>query len=470
LSHAWSDWFTARFRAVKLHQQKNANEMRSISYYLAQPFKEGVTKEDVKAQKNAGKPTAKLLNNKPTTIYLFLTFPGRKLVRVNTMEKIKGTWWNFDTQSAKANMYGSIELNDRLQFLKAEVTRQYRKAITDNPRVTLDEIKKLATAVVGDQTPDFTRKPLLINLNDFIEERRSLLSPLTTVKYGAFVSVLKGWMDSRQISHNSFYCDQVNEDFEYSLKQYLIEERRIVNTTIGKYLECLKSFMRWAKKKGLHNSDSYVDFSIKRPKSQIIWLNDDELGKLVSYEPDSKHMRRTRLVFLYMIYTGQRYTDYAQLKRRDLIINDDGTVDWHLFQRKGSKTIKTIVPLLPEAVIILDSFEFRERHPDDLIIPIGSDQYMNRMIKELGRLAGIDQSTTVVKIIGVERIEEHYKKYELLSCHTARKTWVSLSLKKGLSPEYLTAISGHTSFKTVRDHYLGLDHKAKRQALTDAWK
>jgi hypothetical protein len=164
-----------------------------------------VSKEDVKAQKNAGKPTAKLLNDKPTTIYLFLAFAGRKLVRVNIMEKIKGTWWNFDTQSAKANMYGSIELNDRLQFLKAEVTRQYRKAITANPRITLDEIKKLVTAIVRNQTPDFDRKPLLSHLNDFIEDRRSLLSPLTTAKYESFVSVLKDWMDSRQITHNSFF-------------------------------------------------------------------------------------------------------------------------------------------------------------------------------------------------------------------------------------------------------------------------
>jgi integrase len=258
------------------------------------------------------------------------------------------------------------------------------------------------------------------SLNDYIDERRPLLSPLTTKKYVSFVTVLGYWMDSRQIRHNSFYCDQVNEDFEYSLKQYLIEERRIVNTTIGKYLECLKSFMRWAKK-GFHNSDSYNDFSIKRPKSQIIWLNDDELDKLVRYEPVTKQIRRTKLVFLFMIYTGQRYTDYARLKRRDLIINDDGTVDWHLFQRKGSKTVKTIVPLLPEVVDILDRFKFRERQPDELIVPMGTDQYMNRLIKKLGDLAGIDEPTTVVKIIGAERIEEHYKKFELLSCHHNKK-------------------------------------------------
>jgi hypothetical protein len=82
-------------------------------------------------------------------------------VRINAMEKIKGTLWNFDTQSAKSNMYGSIELNDRLQFLKTEVTRQYRKAVMDNPRITLAEIKDLATAVVCDQTPNFERKPML---------------------------------------------------------------------------------------------------------------------------------------------------------------------------------------------------------------------------------------------------------------------------------------------------------------------
>jgi hypothetical protein len=107
--------------------------MLSIKYYLAKPFRDDVTKEDIKALKSVNKPIAKYLNHRPTVIYLFITFRERKLVRVNSREKIKGIYCYHDKKSAKHQIHGA--LNDLLQFLKAEIIREYRKAVTNNPNL-----------------------------------------------------------------------------------------------------------------------------------------------------------------------------------------------------------------------------------------------------------------------------------------------------------------------------------------------
>jgi len=179
-------------------------------------------------------------------------------------------------------------------------------------------------------------------------------------------------------------------------------------------------------------------------------------------------MKRVRLSFLFMTFCAQRYSDVRNLKRRDLIINSEGSVDWNLFQLKGSRSQKIVVPLLPAAIELLDQLKFREMRPDDFVIPIGCNQWMNRAIKKMCKDVGIDTPTTVVKIVGGTRTEKSVPKYKLISCHTSRRSFVSISLKRKLNSEYLSSITGHSSVKTMR-LYLGLNQEAKREALIEAW-
>jgi integrase len=439
--------------------------MLSIKYYLAQPFKDGVTKEDIKALKQAGKPITKYLNDQPTPIYLFLTFPGRKLVRVNSREKVKGIYWTGD--GVKPQMWGSLELNDRLNFIKAEVVRQYRKAITNDPNINLTQVKALAESVVAGSVPDFNKKPMIDCLREFIQERESQVHELTTKKYNTVVNLLTDWMDKSDINPNQFFCDQIDDDFDYSFKNYLIARKNSTNT-ISKYLECIKKFMRWARKKKYHSTTAFEDFTVKRTRREIIWINNDELNLLIKYQPTDKFIKGTKLIYLFMIFTGQRFSDYRNLRRRNLIINTDGSVDWELFQQKGSKTTKTTVPLIQAAVEILDMLKFRAMDPDDFVLPIPCNQYFNRKIKTLGKLAGLNSPVTIVKVVGNKRIETHLKKYEVLSCHVSRKSWISLSAEKGLNVDYLTSVAGNTP-KVLRQHYLGLNPEARRQAVNAAW-
>lgn len=74
----------------------------------------------------------------------------------------------------------------------------------------------------------------------------------------------------------------------------------------------------------------------------------------------------------------------------------------------------------------------------------------------------------MVKYKGNERIETTYKKYEVIGTHTARRTFISLSLQKGMKPDVIMAITGHTTYRMMQK-YLKIADEHKREEMDKAW-
>jgi integrase len=129
-----------------------------------------------------------------------------------------------------------------------------------------------------------------------------------------------------------------------------------------------------------------------------------------------KLQEKVRDVFCFQCYTGQRFSDIANLKREDIKGNT-----WHLHTYKTRDIIK--VPLTPGALDILKKYE-NQANP----LPVISHQKTNDIIKEVCEKAKINSLETKVMYRGKERIEIKKPKHDLISTHTARRTFVTLSL------------------------------------------
>ncbi|MEO8764654.1 MAG: hypothetical protein ABI416_10225 [Ginsengibacter sp.] len=62
------------------------------------------------------------------------------------------------------------------------------------------------------------------------------------------------------------------------------------------------------------------------------------------------------------------------------------------------------------------------------------------------QLAAIKDLVQIDRFHGAIRDENSYRKHELVSVHTARKTFCALSLEKGMSAEEVMKISGHKDY------------------------
>lgn len=73
---------------------------------------------------------------------------------------------------------------------------------------------------------------------------------------------------------------------------------------------------------------------------------------------------------------------------------------------------------------------------------------LNRHLKELAALAGIDTHTERTHYAGGTRYTHLAPKYEFVTTHTARRTFVTLALEDRLRPELIMKITGHKDLKS----------------------
>ena len=84
----------------------------------------------------------------------------------------------------------------------------------------------------------------------------------------------------------------------------------------------------------------------------------------------------------------------------------------------------------------------------DNIFPPFSNQYFNREIKVLFKKIGVDGIESITKRDRKKTtIIKH--KYDLISSHTGRRTYISINLQKGIRLDTLMKTTGHTSYETI---------------------
>ncbi|RZK18616.1 MAG: site-specific integrase, partial [Flavobacterium sp.] len=97
-----------------------------------------------------------------------------------------------------------------------------------------------------------------------------------------------------------------------------------------------------------------------------------------------------------------------------------------------------------------------------------SNQKMNDYIKDIGMQAGIDSPVILTKYKGATKIEKSEPKFKFLSSHSARRTFVTLSLEKGMRPEVVMSITGHKDYATFKK-YIKLTENVKLAEMNNAW-
>jgi integrase len=129
------------------------------------------------------------------------------------------------------------------------------------------------------------------------------------------------------------------------------------------------------------------------------------------------------------------------------------------------KTDKSyFVPLNGFALTILNKYKDAYRP-----LPVMSNQKTNDYLKELGKLVEIDEPTSLTKRRGNEKLTNTQPKYEFISTHTARRTFITLSLEKGMRPEVVMRISGHSNYATFKK-YIKISEKVAEVEMNDIWQ
>ena len=220
------------------------------------------------------------------------------------------------------------------------------------------------------------------------------------------------------------------------------------NSTISKKLGFLAWFLKWATSKGYNTNLAYQTFKVtlKSTQKQVIFLTTDEIKKIIDLEiPQEKmYLDRVRDVFLFCCFSSLRHSDVYNLKRNDI---RDGKIYVTTVKTADSLTIE----LNNVTTRILEKYKDTP-FENNKALPVVSNQRMNVYLKELCKLAGIDEPIRETSYKGSERIDKISPKYELIGTHTGRRTFIVNGLSRGIAPNIMMKWTGHSSYSTMKPY------------------
>ena len=218
------------------------------------------------------------------------------------------------------------------------------------------------------------------------------------------------------------------------------------NSTIRKKLDFLNWFMNWATEHGYNTNMAYKTFhpTLKTTQKKVIYLTQSELENInnLVIPPEYSHLEAVRDVFLFCCFSGLRHSDVYNLRRNDLKVD-------HL----EITTVKTADSLLIEYNNVIRSIlaKYKEyKFAGNKALPVIKNQSMNRDLKDLCRLAGIDEPIRITTYKGNQRKDEIKEKWQLIGTHTGRRTFIVNCLSLGIPPNVVMKWTGHSDYKSMK--------------------
>ena len=167
--------------------------------------------------------------------------------------------------------------------------------------------------------------------------------------------------------------------------------------------------------------------SVKGEASQAVYLTRDEMKKIILYRPENDLERFVRRNFVVGFLTGARRSDAEQLRITHCDI-DTGTLS---YVPKKTPGIVVTVP-------VDERLRLRDFLADDYFRHCGRDVF-NETIRRICQKCNIDAECTITR----RGKSITAPKYELVSSHTARRSFATNLYLSGVALEDISMLMGH---------------------------
>ena len=372
-----------------------------------------------------------------------------------TLEKVKPRYWNPLKQRVKPNR--ETEPDNRHETINALLSTYQAKANEFFIFCRLNNFPLTEKLVVDFLAGKEFKKNRSLNFNTiFLEflEVTKMTKTLATLKNRT--TVFQFLTQFQTHTNIQFTLHDIDSDFFDRLTDYAYNVRKTKTNYFAKIVAVLKTFLNWAAERDYYTGTKHRKFHAPEKNIEVVFLTVQEFQKLSSHKFKDPKLDRVRDIYCFGCLTGLRFSDLMQL-RRDHIKN--GYIEKIIQKLKEPAKI----PILPQAQKIMDKYT----HPVN-VLPRISNQKFNDYIKDCCKLAKINQQTIVTSFMGSNAEEVTKPKYELITAHTARKTFITLSFFFGMDVKIIKSITGHTQDKTF-DKYLNIADGMKKSELEKAW-
>ena len=264
----------------------------------------------------------------------------------------------------------------------------------------------------------------------------------------------------------------IDMKFYYEYTAYLKSKNYSVNS-IGKCIKELKTMLRSAESEGYNVNPKYKDKKFKGVRIDVdsIYLTKDDLDKITKADISMYGIghQLARDIFMVGVWTAQRVSDYnniskENIKRHSITKNINGSLVCKEFMtveiRQRKTGCKVSIPISSELNEILKRYDYELPHLEEQVI--------NRYMKDICKVAGLNELIEIQNTKGGILKKEFKHKWELVHTHTARRTGATLMYLAGMDYYDIMRITGHTS-PTMLKKYIKVDSLEVADKITDKY-
>ena len=389
------------------------------------------------------------------SIFAQFRYDNDKLFKSRTGLSIKKEYWDPKTQRAKTTIKFPfhIEYNRLLNKIEETIQSVYYRAVAAGESPTKEDFK----AALGGQKS--TKVTLFKFLDLFLNERQESTNYArgSSVVYRVVVKKFKEFCSR---SKREYDFKDIDLTFFFAFTKFLGEGNYSTNY-LNKIIGTFKTMLNDAKERGYNTFDHYKSkkFRIARVKTTKVYLNEEELKRLYDFQFKDKHLRNHADLFLFGAWSSFRVSDFKKVIQQNVEMYKGREI----IKLQTAKTKKPIaVPLHDGIKKIIDLRGFPK--------PV-SNQKLNEYIKVACKEAGIDKEIVRYTSRNSEQISEVVPKYEMVTSHTARRSFATNMFLRGYPVSLIKEFMGHSSEKMTWSYICAVpDEVAYRVADDDFFK
>ncbi len=414
---------------------------------------------------------------KQTSIYAHIRYSGYRF-KYYLSEKIDPQFWSLQEQRAKkTNRFpGYMEFNRRMGKVYDKIKDIYSAYRNDHDNS--EPSPEVLRVNIDNAFNEGAKKSHKTFISFFEEIKQASTNgtrvqyktgkPFTTATikaYGTAINHLRKYEEARRAKID---FNDITVDFHSDYTEFLIKKYKLGANSIGKDIKNIKMVMNEATERGINKNFQFKSkkFSVTKDDSFSIYLSEKELEALIKYDlSGNPRLERVRDLFIAGCYTGLRFSDLSALRSNQI---QSGFIK--VTQTKTGDPV--VIPVHPELEKIMDRYEAS--------LPAAiSNQKTNDYLKEIGRnlpekdengfaLATLNEIVSKTTTKGGLKVTTMYKKWELLSTHTARRSFATNEYIAGTPSITIMAITGHKTEKSFLK-YIKLLPTEHAQKMKDLW-
>lgn len=350
-------------------------------------------------------------------------------------ENIKPIDWNTVTnraKSVKSNPYYTL-LNQRLSEIEC-VTHMILLELKMAGIVPKNsELKCILDERINKKISICNKTSYsMLNLFDFIakfiKESENTRAAATILQYKNTLRLLRKY--AAEVQNIDF--QDIDLSFYASFKQYM-NRAGYSETYFGNQIKFIRLFMNEATERGYNQQIGFKSrkFSSPQPLTTKVYLTGEEIKRIWALPLGmQKRLEASRDLFVLACKTGLRYSDLIQLRPENFS-------EEQKILRVQTKKTETIVhiPLSKDLLTLCEKYRFN--------LPKVNNTTFNQHIRQICRLAGVSEIVPLSVSKGNKNIQKLKPKYELVTAHTARRSFATNAFLAKVPSIAIMKITGH---------------------------